>query len=162
MLDNSTMGLLMKSNPVFECYAFYSCILILKMIMMSFLTVLQRFRKKVRFIYIFISPEDTAISKGGGEVKYDDPDIERVRRAHLNDLENIPIFLITGLLLVASNPPEMIANNLFRIYTFVRIMHTIAYAVFILPQPTRAIFFIAGVVINIIMIIYVILSMHNF
>jgi len=83
-------------------------------------------------------------------------------RAHLNDLENIPIFLITGLLLVASNPPEMIANNLFRIYTFVRIMHTIAYAVFILPQPTRAIFFIAGVVINIIMIIYVILSMHNF
>jgi len=77
-------------------------------------------------------------------------------------LENIPIFLITGLLLVASNPPEMIANNLFRIYTFVRIMHTIAYAVIILPQPTRAIFFIAGVVINIIMIIYVILSMHNF
>nr|DAD54393.1 TPA_exp: glutathione S-transferase 1 [Aphis glycines] len=157
MLENSTMGLLMISNPVFECYAFYSCILILKMIVMSFLTVLQRFRKK-----IFISPEDTAISKGGGEVKYDDPDIERVRRAHLNDLENIPIFLITGLLLVASNPPEIIANNLFRIYTFVRIMHTIAYAVIILPQPTRAIFFIAGVVINIIMIIYVILSMHNF
>jgi len=54
MLDNSTMGLLMKSNPVFECYAFYSCILILKMIMMSFLTVLQRFRKKVRFIYVFL------------------------------------------------------------------------------------------------------------
>lgn len=77
-------------------------------------------------------------------------------------MENIPIFLITGLLLVASNPPEMIANNLFRIYAFVRIMHTVAYAVFILPQPTRAILFIAGVVINIIMIIYVILSMHNF
>uniref|UniRef100_A0A2S2NUY9 Microsomal glutathione S-transferase 1 n=1 Tax=Schizaphis graminum TaxID=13262 RepID=A0A2S2NUY9_SCHGA len=157
MLDNSTMGLLMISNPVFECYAFYSSILILKMIMMSFLTAIQRFRKKV-----FISPEDIAISKGGGEVKYDDPDIERVRRAHLNDLENIPIFLITGLLLVASKPPEMLANNLFRIYTFLRIMHTIAYAVFILPQPTRAILFIAGVVINIIMITYVILSMHNF
>lgn len=83
-------------------------------------------------------------------------------RAHLNDLENIPIFLITGLLFVTSNPPEMIANNLFRIYTFVRIMYTIVYAVFVLPQPTRVIFFIAGVVINIIMIIYVILSMHNF
>ncbi|XP_025192549.1 microsomal glutathione S-transferase 1-like [Melanaphis sacchari] len=156
MSDNSTMGLLMMSNPVFECYAFYSSILILKMIMMSFLTVLQRFRKK-----IFISPEDTSISKRGGEVKYDDPDIERVRRAHLNDLENIPIFLITGLLLVACKPPEMIANNMFRIYTFVRIMHTIVY-VFTLPQPTRAILFIAGVIINIIMIIYIIFSMHNF
>jgi len=44
------MGLLMISNPVFECYAFYGSILILKMIMMSFLTVLQRFRKKVRLI----------------------------------------------------------------------------------------------------------------
>lgn len=83
-------------------------------------------------------------------------------RAHLNDLENIPIFLITGLLLVASKPPEMIANNLFRIYTFLRIMHTISYAVFVLPQPTRAILFIAGAFINIIMVAYVILSMHYF
>ncbi|XP_060877044.1 microsomal glutathione S-transferase 1-like [Metopolophium dirhodum] len=157
MSDNSTMGLFMISNPVFECYAFYGSILILKMIMMSFLTALQRFRKKV-----FISPEDTAISKGGGEIRYDDPDVERVRRAHLNDLENIPIFLITGLLLVASKPQEMIANNLFRIYTFVRIMHTISYAVFVLPQPTRAILFIAGAIINIIMVAYVILSMHYF
>jgi len=48
------MGLFMISNPVFECYAFYGSILILKMIMMSFLTVLQRFRKKVRFIYVLL------------------------------------------------------------------------------------------------------------
>lgn len=83
-------------------------------------------------------------------------------RAHLNDLENIPIFLITGLLLTASNPSEMLANNLFRIYTFARIMHTISYAIFVLPQPTRAICFISGVIINIIMIVYVILNMHHF
>lgn len=80
----------------------------------------------------------------------------------MNDLENIPIFLITGLLLVTSKPSEMLANNLFRIYTFTRIMHTIVYAVFVIPQPTRAISFILGIVINIIMILYVILNMHNF
>lgn len=48
MSDSTTMGLLMMSNPVFECYAFYSSILILKMITMSFLTVFQRFKNKVR------------------------------------------------------------------------------------------------------------------
>lgn len=80
----------------------------------------------------------------------------------MNDLENIPIFIITGLLLVASNPSEMFANNLFRLYTLVRILHTVAYAVFVLPQPTRAISFILGVVINIIMVLYIILNMHHF
>lgn len=82
-------------------------------------------------------------------------------RAHQNDLENIPIFLITGLLLVASGPSEMLANNLFRLYTIVRIMHTVAYALFVLPQPTRGIMFFSGVIINIIMVVYVILNMHH-
>lgn len=77
-------------------------------------------------------------------------------------MENIPIFLITGLLFVASKPSEMLANNLFRIYAFVRIIHTIVYTVFILPQPTRAICFLSGVVINVIMVVYVILNMHHF
>lgn len=84
-----------------------------------------------------------------------------IYRAHLNDLENIPIFIISGLLLIATNPSDMLANNLFRIYTIIRILHTFAYAVFVLPQPTRAIMFISGAVINIIMVIYIILNMHH-
>jgi len=80
----------------------------------------------------------------------------------LNDLENIPIFLITGLLLVATKPSEMLANNLFRIYTLLRILHTFAYAIYVLPQPTRAISFLSGVAINIFMAVYVILNMHHF
>ncbi|VVC38969.1 Membrane associated eicosanoid/glutathione metabolism-like domain,Membrane-associated [Cinara cedri] len=111
MSNSTTMGLLIMSNPVFECYAFYGCILILKTIAMSFITAFQRMKKKV-----CMNPEDVVLRQGA-EVKFDDPDIERIRRAHLNDLENIPIFLITGLLFVTSNPPEMLANNLFRIYT---------------------------------------------
>lgn len=39
--------LLRPDNPVFAGYAFYSCILIIKMFLMSYLTALQRFRKKV-------------------------------------------------------------------------------------------------------------------
>lgn len=61
MSNNSTVGLFMISNPVFECYAFYGSILILKMIAMSFLTIFQRFRKKVRFIYIFLLDIDQSV-----------------------------------------------------------------------------------------------------
>lgn len=56
-MSNSTtmsMGFFMMSNPVFDCYAFYSSILILKMIAMSILTALQRFKKKVRYVYMIV------------------------------------------------------------------------------------------------------------
>ena len=43
--------------------------------------------------------------------KYDfsqNADVERVRRAHQNDLENIPIFLILALFYVTTDPdPDM-------------------------------------------------------
>lgn len=50
MSDSTTMpiGLIMISNPVFKCYAFYSSILILKMISMSVITALLRLKNKVR------------------------------------------------------------------------------------------------------------------
>lgn len=54
MSDSTRMELLTISNPVFECYAFYSSILILKMIAVTFLTIHQRFRKKVKYIYLNI------------------------------------------------------------------------------------------------------------
>lgn len=55
------MGLFMISNSVFECYAFYGSILIFKMMSMSFLTIIQRFRKEVRFIYIFLLDIDQSV-----------------------------------------------------------------------------------------------------
>lgn len=58
------------------------------------------------------------------ELKKDD-DVERVRRAHLNDLENIPAFLIAGLFFVCSEPQVDLALWLFRIAALARILHTI-------------------------------------
>ncbi|GBP78287.1 Microsomal glutathione S-transferase 1 [Eumeta japonica] len=39
-----------------------------------------------------------------GQIKFDDPDVERVRRAHLNDLENIPAFWVLGALYASTAP----------------------------------------------------------
>lgn len=146
--------LLSRGNPVFEGFAFYAGILILKMILMAPLTGIQRFRKKA-----FANPEDTVAH--GVDVKNDDEDVERVRRAHLNDLENIPIFLLTGVLFVLTDPDVVFALMLFRLYTLTRIIHTIVYAIYVVRQPARVIAFLVGLVINIIMIIFVFINFHQ-
>ncbi|PSN38698.1 Microsomal glutathione S-transferase 1 [Blattella germanica] len=123
------MELISKNNPIFAAYAFYASILVLKMLAMSALTARQRFRKKV-----FANPEDTAFK---GKVKYDDPDIERVRRGHQNDLENILPFFVVGFLYILTEPSVFLAVNLYRIVTISRILHTIVYTVVVIPQPAR-------------------------
>ncbi|XP_014286727.1 microsomal glutathione S-transferase 1 [Halyomorpha halys] len=138
-------NLLTPSNPVFAGYAFYSCVLILKTMCMSYLTGVQRFRKKA-----FVNVEDAIAA--GVDVKVDDQDVERCRRAHLNDLENITMFLITGIIYVLTDPNIVFALMLFRIYAVARILHTIVYAVVVVRQPARAICFNIGVFCNFIMI----------
>lgn len=61
-----------------------------------------------------------------------------MRRAHRNDLENILPFLTAGFFYVLINPSPIIAINLFRASAIARIIHTIVYAVYVVPQPARA------------------------
>ncbi|KAL0269276.1 UNVERIFIED_CONTAM: hypothetical protein PYX00_007072 [Menopon gallinae] len=141
---NTLMSL---SNPVFKAYCFYSAILVVKMLLMSLLTGRQRFRKLV-----FSNPEDTKRMKNA-KIKFDDPDVERVRRAHLNDIENIPLFFVSAWLYLMTNPPAVLAINLYRVYTLARIVHTIVYAVFVVPQPARAIAWGTGYAITAFMLL---------
>lgn len=67
-------------------------------------------------------------------------DVERVRRAHHNDLEAIPQFLIISLVFILTNPSVFLAVNLIRLAAVARIVHTIVYAMLSL-QPHRAISF---------------------
>uniref|UniRef100_A0A240PKK9 Microsomal glutathione S-transferase 1 n=1 Tax=Anopheles atroparvus TaxID=41427 RepID=A0A240PKK9_ANOAO len=121
------------NDEVFRTYIFYAAVLVVKMLVMSMLTGRQRFRKKV-----FANEEDLASAKKKDAVpKFDDPDVERVRRAHRNDLENILPFFTMGLLYMLTNPEPFIAINLFRAVAASRILHTIVYAVVVLPQPAR-------------------------
>ncbi|CAH1408181.1 unnamed protein product [Nezara viridula] len=98
----------------------------------------------------FVNVEDAIAA--GVDIKMDDQDVERCRRAHLNDLENITMFLITGLIYVLTDPNIVFALMLFRIYAVARILHTIVYAVVVVRQPARAICFNIGVLCNFIMI----------
>lgn len=106
------------------------------------------------FIYfqVFANPEDAG---AGGAVKFDDPDVERVRRAHLNDLENLVPFFIIGFLYVLTGPNATVAVNLYRIVAVARILHTIVYAVYPIRQPARALCFIAALLPTVFMAIMV-------
>ena len=80
--------------------------------------------------------------------------VDRSRRMHRNDLENIPAFLACGLLFVAATPSYLLANIL--MYTFVgaRLAHTLAYATK-QSHEIRATLYTIGSVVVVIMALYV-------
>ncbi|XP_060873375.1 microsomal glutathione S-transferase 1-like [Metopolophium dirhodum] len=137
---------------LFRTYVFYTAILVLKVLAMAPLTAKQRFAKMV-----FANPEDAKMNSKS-KVKYDDADIERVRRAHLNDLENIPLFIIVCFGYLLTSPNAFIATNLIRLFVASRIIHTIVYAVVVLPQPARGLSWFAGFATTVYMAVQVILS----
>ncbi|CAG9854729.1 unnamed protein product [Phyllotreta striolata] len=129
-------SVLSLENEVFRSFLFYSCILVLKMLFMSPLTGSKRMKHKA-----FANVED---AKGFNVKPKLDDNVERVRRAHLNDIENIPLFFVAGVLYTITNPSVYLAKMLFLVYTVARVAHTIVYAVVPLPQPARGISWVTG------------------
>jgi glutathione S-transferase len=126
------------SNPLFSAYAFYGSVVILKMLALGPLTTFKRFTAG-----IFCNPED-AEGFGQPKVIIGDDRVERVRRNHLNDLENIPAFLFLGLLYITTKPTLAAALWHFRIFTASRFIHTFIYQ-FAIPQPSRALIYYVGI-----------------
>lgn len=62
-------------------------------------------------------------------------------RAHLNDMENIFPFVLISFIYVLSDPMPVVAVNIFRVVTAARLFHTFVYAIYVIPQPARAISF---------------------
>ncbi|KAH8301341.1 hypothetical protein KR059_000526, partial [Drosophila kikkawai] len=158
----SPVELLSLTNPVFKSFVFWVGVLVIKMLLMSLLTAVQRFKTKVRRRRrrgqerTFANPEDLMSPKL--KVKFDDPNVERVRRAHRNDLENILPFFAIGLLYVLTNPSAWLAINLFRAVGISRIVHTLVYAVVVVPQPSRALAFFVALGATVYMALQVVLS----
>jgi len=125
------------SNPVFSSYAFYGTVVLVKTFGMSMLTGAKRIAKG-----IFVNEEDVR-AFGAKKVVFDNDSVERVRRNHLNDLENIPTFLLMGLFYVAINPSPNVALWHFRVFAIARILHTLSYQLQI-PQPARGLTFGVG------------------
>lgn len=71
-----------------------------------------------------------------------------IRRAHQNDLENIPIFFAAALAYLWTQPNVYVTFILYFGFTILRTLHTIVYVLIILPQPTRALLWLGGFLIT--------------
>ncbi|XP_023274546.1 microsomal glutathione S-transferase 1-like [Seriola lalandi dorsalis] len=134
----------MMDSQVLQSFATYATIVVLKMMLMSPLTSYFRLTRKV-----FANLEDTKLVSSAEDKKLvrTDPDVERVRRCHQNDLENIIPFVVVGLLYALTEPELSTALLHFRIFAGSRIFHTIAYAG-ALPQPSRGLSWIVGMLVT--------------
>lgn len=121
------MEKLTLQNPVFATYAIAASIMILKAVAMSWLTVLRMMQEKGGFR----SPEDVRKTplNPAPDAKQLEPNerVERIRRIQLNDLENLPFFLVAGLLFVLTNPPLPLTRWLMYGYVVSRLLHFAAY-----------------------------------
>ncbi|XP_071773372.1 microsomal glutathione S-transferase 1-like [Centroberyx gerrardi] len=130
----------MIDSEVFLAFSTYTTIVILKMMLMAPMTAYFRLTRKV-----FANLEDTRLVSSTEDKKMIrvDPDVERVRRCHQNDLENIIPFVVVGLLYALTGPDLSTALLHFRVFAGSRICHTIAY-VTPLPQPSRGLSWMVG------------------
>lgn len=123
------------AEPALRAYAVCAALLVLKMWLTGNAVGLLRVRRGV-----YATPEDYAFM--GMPAAAEDETIERLRRAHRNDLENVLPFLAVGALYAATGPSATLAGWLFGLFTVARVAHTVVYGLGL--QPWRTIAFEAG------------------
>ena len=121
------MDKLSFQNPLFATYAIAATFMILKAVSMTWLTV----ARMIKVNGGFRSPEDIRKTPFN---PHPDPKqlerneyVDRVRRIHQNDIENIPIFLVAGFLYVLTEPSLWLARALLFGYVALRLLHSAAY-----------------------------------
>lgn len=120
-------AMLSLDNPVFVTYLLAASIMLLKLMLQPWMTVVRMMTVRAGFR----SPEDARKSPlnptpSSGQLEPNEH-VERSRRMNLNDLESIPGFLMAGFLFVLTDPPLILAQVLIWGYVIARGAHFIAY-----------------------------------
>jgi glutathione S-transferase len=106
------MDKLSLQDPLFATYVVAATLMILKAVGMSWLTVVRMMTERGGFR----APEDlrkTPLNPApNAQQLAPNERVERIRRIHQNDLENLPFFLVAGLLYILTGPPLLMAQLL--------------------------------------------------
>jgi len=120
-------SILSLENPVFQTYVLAAGLMILKLMLQPWMTVVRMIKVRGGFR----SPEDAKKSplnpKPNPAQLAVNESVERSRRINLNDLESIPGFLAAGFLFVVVQPPLLLAQILIWAYVISRAAHFLAY-----------------------------------
>jgi len=141
-------------NPAFVTYLIAASLMILKVMGQGWMTVYRMIKSKAGLL----NPEDLQPGPANRNPRPEQLErnayVDRSRRIHLNDLENIPAFLVCGLIFVAVGPPLLWVQIL--LYTFVvaRLAHTLAYATG-QRHEVRATLYSVGSIVVIVMAVWV-------
>jgi len=132
------------ADPTFRLLALVDLLLVLKMAALGNYTSILRLRR-----HVYATPEDYALraKTPGGR----DEDIERARRAHRNDLENIPPFFVVSFLYVITRPSYGAAAIYLWGFLAARVLHSVFYIRG--AQPHRTIAFTVGAVLMFVMLV---------
>ena len=121
------MSTLTMQNPVFVIYMIAAALMVLKVMGQGWVTVYRMLKVGSGWA----SPEDL---RAGLINRHPDPAqmevndyVDRSRRIHRNDLENIPAFLAIGILFVIAGPSTILAGALMYGFVAARLLHTLAY-----------------------------------
>ena len=148
------MSSLTLQNPVFATYMIAAALMVLKIMGQGWMTVYRMLKAHSGWA----SPEDLRpglINRAPDPAQLELNDyVDRSRRMHRNDLENIPAFLAIGLLFVIAEPSLALAQGLIYGFVAARLAHAVAYAT-ARSHEVRATFYTIGSVIVIVMALYV-------
>ena len=115
-------------NPVFNTYVLAASLMILKLMLQPWMTVVRMMKVRAGFR----SPEDAKKTPLNPEPRDGQLDVneyvDRSRRMNLNDLESIPGFLAAGFLFVLAGPPVLLAQIVIWTYVAARAAHFLAYS----------------------------------
>ncbi|MBN8964677.1 MAG: MAPEG family protein [Rhizobiales bacterium] len=151
------MGVFSIENPVFVAYAVAASLMILKLMGQGWVTVYRMMKSEAGLL----NPEDLL---PGPANRHPDPSqlqlseyVERSRRVHRNDIENILAFLAAGWVFVAVRPPLMLTVVLMSIFVVSRLAHTLAYMTR-QRHEVRATLFSLGSIVVVVMAVYVLVA----
>jgi uncharacterized MAPEG superfamily protein len=134
------------TDPVVQAYAATVILLSLNLLGLANATALTRGQHSE-----VINPEDKKLNDAA-TVVYEEGNekTQRYRRAHRNALENVPLFMITGLLFTMVGPSFALAASIFGTFVVARIGHSFCYVK--AKQPFRTLFFVLGALTQVAML----------
>ena len=143
-------------DPVLQTYVIAASLMCLKMMLQAWMTIYRMIKVNGGFLH----PEDIKKTPMNPNPSPDqltpNPDVERSRSMQRNDVENIPVFLVSGFLFTLTQPTLWVAQILLYGYVTSRLLHAYALGT-AKTHESRAVFFSIGSIIVIGMIVYTLL-----
>ncbi len=119
--------------PAFQPLVLFAVLLILKMGAVAFITSNERRKAKV-----VLNPEDVGVNPGSLAQSEEAASTLRAKRAHLNDVENIPVFLVLAVIFTFAGCSATAGWAYFGVYFAARLLHTVFYLKAVQPWRTAA------------------------